>query len=189
MKPTYDMKLEYSSLHMNDLPTFLEIRNECRDSLHDNRYFTLMDALDWWKKNWGSYTYADGNQKRYWRISKPGMGGYRDGMIGYIRTESDNDNKVITVGVDLHKECRGQGFGQEVYKKIFDFYFKDSTYNRIQLEVLSTNKETLTFYKKIGFRQKGIRRQDVYREDTDTFIDSIMMSITTEEWKRDNGKT
>ncbi len=162
-------------LHMNDLPIFLEIRNECANSLHDNRRFQLFDALRWWKNNWGTYTYAQGGALQYQAIDI-GLE-----MVGYVRVQEDSRNKIVTIGVDIHKDHRRKGYAQATYQELFKYYFGQQKFNRIELEVLVTNPAAEALYYKLGFKPEGIRRQAVKRDD-DIYIDSRMMSILREEW-------
>jgi len=175
--------IELDALNIDDLPIFLEIRNECADQLHDNSRFQLSQALMWWKKHWGDDFISSGSP-RYYSINK--IKDDESVMVGYARARQDFDNRIATIGVDIHKDHRRKRYACEAYKWLLNYFFIDSKCNRVQLEVLSTNKAALTLYKKIGFRQEGIRRQAVYRQDQNLFIDSIMMSITADEWERDN---
>ena len=46
--------------------------------------------------------------------------------------------------------------------------------------MLSTNSRAYNLYKKLGFIQEGIKRQEVFKQDQ--FIDSIIMSILKTEY-------
>jgi RimJ/RimL family protein N-acetyltransferase len=50
------------------------------------------------------------------------------------------------------------------------------------LEVLSTNTRAYNLYKKIGFFEEGIKREEIFRNGI--FIDSIIMAILKKEWKQ-----
>lgn len=164
-------------LHMNDLPIFLEIRNDCADSLHDNRRFTLCDTLCWWKENWGTDMHARNGPLHYEAID------VGSGMVGYVRIQEDYRNKIVAVGVDIHKDHRRKGYAQAAYKELFKYYFGQRQFNRIELEVLVTNSAAEALYYKLGFKPEGIRRQAVKRDDI--YIDSRMMSILREEWNEE----
>ncbi len=163
------------TLHMNDIPIFLEIRNDCADFLHDNRRFQLFDVLQWWKENWGAYTYAQDNALVYNAIDVGSK------MIGYVRAKQDHRNKTVTLGVDIHKDHRRRGYAQAAYQELFKYYFEQRKFNRIELEVIVTNPAAEALYYKLGFKPEGIRRQAVKRDDI--YLDSRMMSILREEWE------
>lgn len=171
--------VELRCLHMDDLPMFLEIRNECADALHDNRRFRLFDALQWWKRNWGTDSYARSGTLQYKSIDEPGVG-----MVGYARIQKDLAKRTVTVGIDIHKDHRRKGYAQAAYEHLFHHYLADARYNRMQLEVLATNTPAIALYEKLGFSREGVRRQAVPRDDG--FIDSVMMSILHKEWEAAN---
>ncbi len=164
-------------LHMNDLPIFLEIRNDCADSLHDNRRFTLCDTLRWWKRNWGSDPFAIMGALQYQAIDVGSE------MVGYVRVQEDYDNITVSLGVDIHKDHRRKGYAVAAYQELFKYYFGQRQFNRIELEVLVTNSAAEALYYKLGFKPEGIRRQAVKRDDDDIYIDSRMMSILRGEWE------
>lgn len=165
------------ALHLNDLSLFLEIRNDCADSLHDSRRFQLFDALGWWKENWGSNPYAISGPLQYDAIN---LGSE---MVGYVRIQKDYRNETVTIGVDIHKDHRRKGHALATYRKLFERYFGQDEFNRIQLEVVATNSAAEALYYKLGFKPEGIRRQAVKRDDI--YIDSRMMSILREEWNEE----
>ena len=41
---------DFAPLTLEDIPFLLEVRNECRDFLHDNRMFTLDDCRVWFRE-------------------------------------------------------------------------------------------------------------------------------------------
>ena len=174
--------IELDALNIDDLPVFLEIRNECADQLHDNNRFKLSQALMWWKKNWGD-DYISNGSLRYYSVNK--IEGDEHTMVGYARLRQDSDNCIATIGVDIHKDYRRKRYAYEAYEWLLDYYFNDYKYNRVQLEVLSTNKAAFTLYKKLGFKVEGTRRQAVRRNHY-TYLDSVMMAITADEWKKLN---
>lgn len=181
--------LRNTKLSMNDLPTFLEIRNECADNLHDNRRFTLMQALEWWKKNWDNGTYASFGHTHYWKLYLDNAAPKSDhtlAMIGYVRIQGDPKNEVVTVGVDIHKDYRRKGYASEAYQLLFKEYFDRLGYNRMELEVLADNAPAIMLYKKLGFVEEGVRLKAIYRPNKDEYIDSIMMSMLKVEWEKRN---
>jgi RimJ/RimL family protein N-acetyltransferase len=164
-------------LHLDDLAFFLEVRNECADCLHDDRVFGLSHALQWWKKNWGEDIVA--------RISYKNPHGYfvltsdNHELIGYARVSEHWSHRTVAVGVDIHKDHRRKGYAWETYQILFEKYFSEDKcrgiqiFNRIELEVLANNEPAITLYKKLGFKEEGIRRQAVRRGDR--YIDSIVL--------------
>jgi RimJ/RimL family protein N-acetyltransferase len=174
--------LQIDPMHLNHLPFFLEVRNECADCLHDNKRFQLFEALQWWKNNWGSDCYANMGDKKYKIIT------INKEPVGYIRTSIVGLPKGnISVGVDIHKNHRKKGYAWKTYEYLFQEYFHKYSwsatpvYHRIELEVLANNEPAITLYQKLGFKQEGIKRQVIYRNGE--YIDSIIMSVLQSEWE------
>ena len=61
-------EFQFTSLQQEDLPFLLEVRNECCEFLHDNRCFSLEEAVDWYMSS----------KPEYWLIL------FRGVRIGYL---------------------------------------------------------------------------------------------------------
>lgn len=144
-----------------DLPSLLEIRNECREMLHDNREFTLDQTKIW-------FSNLSDNHK-YWAI----WDGSNNKLAGYFRLKYlGNFPKTVEIGMDLHKNYRGKGLAVVCYKQFFDI-LKESNIQRLKLKVLSTNQVAFNLYLKLGFQCVGA--EAVPRGDR--FIPSIDMQL------------
>jgi RimJ/RimL family protein N-acetyltransferase len=100
--------------------------------------------------------------------------------IGYFRTSNySEDNKNIYIGADLHSDYRGKGLGYTSYAQFIPYLFNSLKLNKISLEVLSTNMNAIKLYKKLGFVEEGIKRQEVYKNGK--WVDSIVMSMLKTE--------
>lgn len=147
-------------MKIEDIPTFLEIRNECKEYLHNNSHFTLEESIKW---------FNDTNPNFY--IIE--FGGK---TIGYFRTSNLNvDEKTIYLGCDIHSDYRGYGLAYISYLKFIKILYKKFDLNSIKLEVLSTNYRAINLYNKLGFRKKGISGEKIKRNNIE--IDSIIMEF------------
>ena len=52
--------------------------------------------------------------------------------------------------------------------------------NRVWLKVYEDNERGRRAYERVGFRQEGVLREDVWREGR--YWDSILMSVLRQEW-------
>lgn len=158
-------KLLLRPITIDDLEFFLNIRNECRNNLHDNREFSLTEATHWFKNNLPRYYILELDRHK----------------IGYFRTSHwDENNKHVSIGCDLHQDFRGRGLAKKGYVEFINYLFETYHFNKIYLEVLTTNQIAYNLYNKLGFVVEGIKRDEIYRDGT--YIDSIMMSILHKEW-------
>ena len=156
---------QFKSLQQEDLSFLLEVRNECCDFLHDNRRFSLEEAVDWYTSS----------KPEYWLIL------FRGERIGYFRmSDVSETHKRALVGADLHKDFRGQGLGERAWRAFLEFAFKTFDFHKISLEVLSINQRALNLYVKLGFMEEGVKRHDIRRAGK--WIDSIVMSMLREEF-------
>lgn len=149
-----------------DLQFLNEVRNDCAEEyLHDSRKFTLAQTKEWFRKE----------QPNYYIIQM------EDIDVGYFRvSQHSQSNSNLYIGADLHKEYRGRKLAHPAYKQFISYLFEKYNLNKISLEVLSSNVRAYSLYKKLGFKQEGVKRQEVLKQGT--YVDSIIMSILKEEF-------
>jgi len=156
-------KLEYT-----DLQFLNEVRNSFAENfLHDSRTFTLRETEAWFQFS----------EPDFWIILKD------EERIGYFRLSNySKANKNIYIGADLHSNFHGKGYALEAYREFMQFLFKEYNLHKISLEVLATNTRAFNLYKRLGFIVEGTKRQEVLKGTT--FVDSIIMSILKDEFKK-----
>jgi len=156
----------FRCLEESDLEFLNEVRNHCaKEYLHDSRTFSLSDTLNWFKTT----------NPNYYIILNEGK------KIGYFRLSNYSQlNQNIYIGADLHPKFWGEKLAYPSYQKFIDYLFINYNLNKISLEVLSTNIRAYNLYKKLGFVQEGVKRQEVLKQNQ--FIDSIIMSLLKTEY-------
>lgn len=160
------MNLHFKKITKDDVIFVNSIRNQYAEKfLHDSRIFNNYQAFDWFNKtNPNFWIIFDDKQK-----------------IGYFRLSNySQQNKNIYIGADISPEFTGMGYAKQAYKKFIPFIFDKYDLNKISLEVLSNNYIAISLYKKLGFFQEGIKREDVNKSGV--YIDSIIMSILKKEF-------
>src|SRR5437763_14562726 len=114
----------------------IEVRNECRDYLHDNRLFKLDECERWFRES-----------KPDFRIIR-----YNGERIGYFRLSNYNpDERSIYIGADLHKDFRGRGLAKRAYESFIPALRQTYQVSTLKLEVLSHNLTAYALYQKLGF--------------------------------------
>jgi UDP-4-amino-4,6-dideoxy-N-acetyl-beta-L-altrosamine N-acetyltransferase len=105
-----------------------------------------------------------------------------DKSIGSINlSDIDLKNQKAELGIYIgEQEYQGQGFASEAMKLLLDHAFNKISIRRIYLKVLSFNQPAINLYKKIGFKEEGVLRQDIYKSGA--FQDVIIMGILKDEW-------
>jgi RimJ/RimL family protein N-acetyltransferase len=150
----------FTPLTADDLPFLLEIRNECRDSLHDNRVFNLQDCQTWFRST----------RPEFYLIW---LGSER---IGYFRVSNfDRASRTVYVGADLHSNYRGKGLAYDAYREFLQFLAQRYQLDAVRLEVLSHNRVAHHLYQKLGFVETG--RQNDFGVRDGRAIDSIVMEL------------
>jgi RimJ/RimL family protein N-acetyltransferase len=158
--------ISFRRLEEIDLEFLNEVRNHCAEEyLHDSRTFSLSDTLNWFKAT----------NPNYYVILNEGK------KIGYFRLSNySQPNQNIYIGADLHPKFWGKKLAYPSYQRFIDYLFINYDLNKISLEVLSTNIRAYNLYKKLGFVQEGIKRQEVLKQNQ--FVDSIIMSLLKTEY-------
>ncbi len=89
-------------------------------------------------------------------------------------------NRRAELSIIIKYSYRGKGYGNEAIKKILDIGFGEFGFNRIWLRVLEHNTRAIECYKKVGFVQEGICREESLRMGQ--FKNQVQMSILRSEW-------
>jgi len=63
---------------------------------------------------------------------------------------------------------------------LLDYAFGALPTNKIYLEVFTDNKKAIRLYEKLGFKQKGLLKEEIYKNGT--FKDIIRMTILKKDW-------
>jgi RimJ/RimL family protein N-acetyltransferase len=150
----------FEELTFEALPFLIEVRNECREFLHDDRVFTLTECERWFRETRPDF-----------RVIR-----YRGERIGYFRVSNYNPEAAsIYIGADLHKDFRGQGLARRAYEtflpRIKDLY----RVSVLKLEVLSHNTVAHMLYKKLGFIETD--RKKAVTERNGLPVDSVVMEM------------
>ena len=128
------IKLSIEPLQEAQLSFLNEVRNECREFLHDNREFTLKETYDWYYKENPEYYICRVN----------------GGMVGYFRTLYDTKDSLL-IGMDLHHSERGMGYAKAFYYLFFSYLAHELEKTSVYLEVLESNKRAFQLYQDLGF--------------------------------------
>jgi len=152
-------------LNWKDLAFLVEVRNECREHLHNNAKFTLEEALEWYFCT----------TPKFFMIEE------QTTPIGYFRTSNwDIQNGHVTVGMDLHVDYRGKHLSKSLYIAFMHTLFKEFQFHKLDLEVLEGNSRAMQLYLDLGFKVDGYKRDEIKRDKC--YHTSVVMSILKEEF-------
>jgi len=98
-------------------------------------------------------------------------------LVGIIFLSKINMiHQTCWLGIFLGDEStRGKGFGKEAVSLITNYAFISLNIRKVSLEVVKTNKNAITLYKKLGFVQEGEMKKQVFIDGK--YSDLILMSV------------
>ncbi len=137
------------------------------------------EGKEWIRKTWnerkqgGIYTFAitSNENGKY-------FGNIRLKILNNISRRAD-----ISLGI-FNPGYRNQGLGTEALELVINFGFETLNLISLELRVFSNNTRAIAVYKKLGFREIGLRRKADFIDGK--FLDDLMMDLLVEEWKTRN---
>lgn len=79
-------------------------------------------------------------------------------------------------------EQKGQGYGKEVMKGLFQYFFDELGVNKIWLDVYPHNVIGIQLYEGLGMTRDGVLRQNYYSERLG-YLDQIIYSLLKSEYE------
>lgn len=79
------------------------------------------------------------------------------------------------------KSCVRRGIGTEACKMLVDYGFKRLNLHRVWLGVNADNEMAVECYRKVGFREEGRLREDIFYHGK--YADVLRMGILRKEWE------
>ena len=97
-------------------------------------------------------------------------------LVGIIFLSKINMiHQTCWLGIFLGEEsARGKGFGKEAVSLIVNYAFTNLNLRKVSLEVVKTNKNAITVYKKLGFDIEGNLKNNVWIDNN--LHDVLIMS-------------
>lgn len=149
-----------------DLPFMLEIRNEIRHLLHDNREFTLAETVDWYRQTMPENYVVVVDQR----------------SVGVMRvTRYKQHGYSAEIGGDIHKDYRRQGYAMRAYSLLIPYLFSAPDIDELFLEVLFANMPAFNLYHKLGFEIHEYKPEMTQRPEG--WYDGFVMSLLQEKWE------
>ncbi|GAB6109531.1 GNAT family N-acetyltransferase [Fusibacter bizertensis] len=113
-------------------------------------------------------------------IQKSILSEYND-HIGWVDLKNfDKVNNNAELGITIgNKAYWGQGYGSAAIKEMLHYGFEKLNLHKIWLRVDRDNEKAIKSYKKIGFIEEGILREDRFRRGE--YIDRVRFSILKSE--------
>lgn len=144
--------------------------SENNEFLHYNLPLEYKKTLEWYLKN-------KGNKKRHDMIIE--YNNIPVGVIGIINIKDRKGEFYITLGESKFKR---KGISFEATKQIIELAFKSFNIDKIWLCVDEDNLAARRLYEKVGFKQEGLLREDIFFKGK--MINRCMYGILKKEWRK-----
>ena len=93
----------------------------------------------------------------------------------------DFRNRKAELWIYLDKNATGKGYGLNATTDLIKYGFNKLNLNRIYLYVMEYNKPAISLYKKIGFEQEGVFKEDVYMDGK--YENTVHMALLRKNFK------
>lgn len=103
------------------------------------------------------------------------------GDLAMLNINHQNQNAVVRISI-FDKEFWGNGYGTEAMSLLIKFGFDILNLHRVGLDVFAFNDRAIKAYEKLGFKQEGIIRDELFYDGK--FHDSIMMGVLRGEFRK-----
>ena len=116
------------------------------------------------------------NKENFWYIFREAE------VIGvaFLHSLEPNDKRArYAVGI-YNKDNWNKGYGQEISQAVLNYAFINLKLHKIDLRVLAYNKLAIASYKKSGFTQEGILRENAFINNE--WHDDIIMGMLSHEF-------
>jgi RimJ/RimL family protein N-acetyltransferase len=85
------------------------------------------------------------------------------GVTSLINLDYGNRNAECIIDIG-DKNYWSKGFGQEAFRLLLDFAFRELNLHKVYLRVFSFNERAVRLYQKLGFDEEGQLKEQFYRD-------------------------
>jgi diamine N-acetyltransferase len=128
----------------------------------------------------------------------------RQQVIGSLTLREINGRRSARLGITIGADFVSKGYGTEALRLFLDYFFREMGFERMELDVASTNIRAVRTYRSLGFREVGqhyrsasassyriLQREPQYRHLRRFFrrqgtLSQVLfydMAMTREEWR------
>jgi len=107
---------------------------------------------------------------------------YQSAPIGIVNlSDIDFINRITNWGFYIGDEkYRGKGLSKLILYHLMIFVFEKMRFHKMHTTVLENNLIALHLYEKMGFKQEGLLKKHLFRDEG--YIDIYVISIIDEDW-------
>jgi len=116
------------------------------------------------------------NRNNYWHVYK----GSEIIGVAFLHSLNSNDKRARYAVAIYNEENWNKGYGHEITHSVLRYAFSDLKLHKVDLKVLEYNKRAIASYKKNGFVQEGILRENAFINNV--WHNDIIMGILSHEF-------
>ena len=103
-------------------------------------------------------------------------------LVGGIATHHcDQRTGVLSYGLHVLAEHRGEGYASEAICLVLRYYFQELRYQKANVGVYSFNGPSIHLHESLGFQLEGTMRRTVYTRGA--YADLLWFGLTVEEFR------
>lgn len=103
------------------------------------------------------------------------------GMISLVNI--DMKNGVAYNGIRMFGDGnKGRGYGTDALLALMDYAFNQLRLNRLEADILESNKPSQGLYKKCGWEVEGLKREAVYKNGG--FVNQLHLGILKADYEK-----
>jgi len=106
--------------------------------------------------------------------------GERIGIVKITREEDESD-KVGKLGIWLHPDHHGEGYGTEACELIIDYGFNQLNLHKLYARAHQDNKASQKLWEKLGFEKEGVLREQAFLNGEYKYL--FYYGILEDEWE------
>lgn len=104
----------------------------------------------------------------------------RAGIISLTR-KGDRADKMAEIGLWIHPDHHGNGYGTEASKLLTEYGFKQLNYHKIYARAFENNKPSQKVWEKLSFTTEGVLRDHVYTQGKHRNV--VYYGVLQGEWE------
>lgn len=101
-------------------------------------------------------------------------------MIGLISLTEQKEEGVKEIGLWLHPDHHGNGYGTEASELMISYAFNELRVHKIIAKAMESNTGSQRIWEKLGFQKEGELRENTYRNGS--YEDVYIYGVIKNEW-------
>ena len=171
-------KVELRAIEKSDAPAYYKIRNDHEAQAFMSPLGRLPMSMAAIEKRIEEEEAANAKGKsRNFAVT---LKGKFIGVCGYADYHAQNGTCLIFIMLGP-AHC-GKGLGTDALSVLLDLLFIELNMRKVQLGVFAENKRAITCYKKLGFVEEGLFKEQFYRDGK--YHDDLEMALFKKDYQR-----